>query len=371
MAWIGYAENDAAKTVRKMAKTGYDQGYVDNAQITWSNTEYGRGPTGTAIRTKKPHVTRSILTDIAFLPWRNEALKRGYASTLGLPLISDDQVFGALTIYSERPDVFDEDEIVLLQELADNLAYGITSLRSQAKREQAERELKEAKAQSEMYLDLMGHDINNMNQIALGFLELAIDALPPDDRMRELIARPREALESSTSLINNVRRLQKAKKGSLGLHAIEVCSVLDKVIPRFENVAGREITIRKNYECECSVMANDLLDDVFANIIGNAIKHSKGALTIGVNVSCVYIHNKKFCRIGIEDNGPGIPDDLKNSLLTRFQRESKCASGKGLGLYLINTLVEDFHGRAWIENRVPGDHTKGSLFVVLLAGIDQ
>ncbi len=352
MAWIGYAENDANKTVRKVARSGYDEGYVDHVQITWSDTKYGRGPAGTAIKTKKPYVTRNVLTDPGFLPWRAEALKRGYASTLGLPLIDDEQAFGALTIYSERPDAFDNDEIVLLQELADNLAYGITSLRGRTKREQAERELKEAKAQSEMYLDLMGHDISNMNQIALGFLELAIDKLALDDKGKELIAKPIEALESSTNLINNVRRLQLAKNGSLQLHAIEVCGMLDEVIPRFLHIAGREITINKNYECECFVMANSLLDDVFANIIGNAIKHSKGALTIGVNVSSVYINNKKFCRVSIEDNGPGIPDELKNTLLSRFRNEKKRASGKGLGLYLISTLVEDFHGRAWIENRV-------------------
>lgn len=331
LAWIGYAENDAQKTVRKIAKTGYDVGYVDNARITWSETKYGRGPTGTAIRTKKPYVARSILTDPRFLPWRTEALKRGYASTLGLPLIADDQAFGALTIYSEKPDAFDTDEIVLLQELVDNLAYGITSLRSQAKREQAERELKEAKAQSEMYLDLMGHDINNMNQIALGFLELAIDTLALDDSARELITRPLEALESSTNLISNVRRLQVAKNGSLQLHAMEVGQTLDEVIPRFLNIAGREITIHKKYECECYVMANSLLDDVFSNIIGNAIKHSKGALTITINVTNRFINNKKFCQIGIEDNGPGIPDELKNTLFNRFRSETRRASGKGLG----------------------------------------
>lgn len=370
MAWIGYAENDSDRTVRVMAKTGYEEGYLEKSGIAWSDTEKGRGPTGTAIRTKKPYVVRNIHTDLNFLPWRAEALKRGYASTLGLPLIAEGQAFGALTIYSDRPDVFDRDEIVLLQELADNLAYGITSLRSQAKREQAERELKDAKAQSEMYLDLMGHDINNMNQIALGFLELALNTLKLDKGAVELISRPLEALESSTNLINNVRRLQHAKNGGLQSHMIEVGQVLDNVIPKFSNIVGREIMIRRNYECKCTVMANGLLDDVFSNIIGNAIKHSTGPLTIDVHVKKTTVNDREYCQISVEDDGPGIPDEIKGTLFARFQSGTPRSSGKGLGLFLIKTLVEDFHGKVWIENRVPGDYRKGCKFIVLLPVAD-
>jgi len=98
MAWVGYRELDAAKTVRPVARAGYDQGYVETVKATWADTERGQGPTGTAIRTGKPSWTKSIQTDPSIAPWRVEALKRGYCSNISLPLMSDGEPFGALTL---------------------------------------------------------------------------------------------------------------------------------------------------------------------------------------------------------------------------------------------------------------------------------
>ena len=70
------------------------------------------------------------------------------------------------------------------------------------------------KPRAELYLDLMGHDINNMNQIALGFLELAVDMVK-DDEVRDIVKRPLDAIQNSSKLIENVRKLQKVKNGGL------------------------------------------------------------------------------------------------------------------------------------------------------------
>ncbi len=75
---------------------------------------------------------------------------------------------------------------------------------------------------------------------------------------------------------------------------------------------------------------------------------------------------KKYYRVTVEDNGPGIPDELKNRLFMRFQGDQAKAIGKGLGLYLVRTLVHDFRGTIRVEDRVPGDYKKGAKFVVLL-----
>ncbi len=73
----------------------------------------------------------------------------------------------------------------------------------------------------------------------------------------------------------------------------------------------------------------------------------------------------------MEDNGPGIPDDIKSKLLRRLNPENTKARGKGFGLYLIKQLVDDFDGRFWMEDRVPGDHTKGARSVVMLPAIEK
>ena len=140
MVWIGYAENDENKTVRPVAYSGYEEGYLETMQLTWADNERGRGPTGTAIRTGQPSMCRNMLTDPAFTPWRAEAIKRGYASSVVIPLKEGDKVFGAITIYSREPDTFAEGEVNLLTELAADLAYGIGTLRVRATNAKAEEE---------------------------------------------------------------------------------------------------------------------------------------------------------------------------------------------------------------------------------------
>ena len=144
MAWAGYAERDQGKTVRPVAVAGADEGYLASVKITWADEELGRGPTGTAIRTRQPYVVRNILNDEHFVPWREDAVKHGYASTAALPLIVNDQPLGVMRVYAEAPDAFDEAEIKLLMELAGDLAYGVQALRTRAERAEAAEALRQS-----------------------------------------------------------------------------------------------------------------------------------------------------------------------------------------------------------------------------------
>lgn len=144
MVWIGYAEDDERKTVRPVAWAGFEEGYIQALKLTWADEPCGRGPTGTAIRTGKVALCRDMQTDPKFLPWRQEALKRGYASSLVLPLTSEEKTFGALTIYSAKTNGFPEDDIRLLSDLGNDLAYGITTIRQRQARRQAEEALRES-----------------------------------------------------------------------------------------------------------------------------------------------------------------------------------------------------------------------------------
>jgi len=141
MAWVGFAENNVAKTVRSVAQSGYEEGYLDSVNIVWSDTEQGQGPTGTAIRMGETVINQNILTDPKMALWREAAIRRGYQSSIALPLISNKRVFGALNIYSDESDAFVKEEIVLLEELANDLAYGIQTLRTRAEHEAAKKKL--------------------------------------------------------------------------------------------------------------------------------------------------------------------------------------------------------------------------------------
>jgi PAS domain S-box-containing protein len=144
LVWIGYAEQDDARSVRPMAQAGFEEGYLDTIAITWDDTARGRGPTGTAIRTGEPCIAKDIQTDPRFDPWREKAVRRNYASSIALPLKCDGRVFGALNIYAAVPDAFPAEEVRLLLELAGNLAFGITSMRERTARRRAEEALRQS-----------------------------------------------------------------------------------------------------------------------------------------------------------------------------------------------------------------------------------
>jgi PAS domain S-box-containing protein len=129
MVWIGYAQDDEYKSVTPVAYSGFEEGYLENLKITWADTERGRGPTGTAIRTGKPSTCRNMHTDPAFVPWREDAIKRGYNASVVFPLFVEGKTIGAISIYSGEPDAFTDEEINLLSDLADDLSLGITTIR--------------------------------------------------------------------------------------------------------------------------------------------------------------------------------------------------------------------------------------------------
>jgi diguanylate cyclase (GGDEF)-like protein/PAS domain S-box-containing protein len=141
MAWVGYCENDERKSVRAVAWGGTEAGYLAQSGISWADTERGRGPAGTAARTGRTSYVQDFAVDPQAAPWREMALERGYRAGIALPLRDEHQrPFGILAIYSTQPDSFTTDEVRLLEDIAGNLAFGITGLRARAVNKRLEQE---------------------------------------------------------------------------------------------------------------------------------------------------------------------------------------------------------------------------------------
>ena len=165
LCWVGYAEHDEAKSVRPVAHAGYEEGYLETLRVTWADTERGHGPVGKAIRTRELAVFRDVTHDPDFAPWRAEALRRGYAAVVGIPLLSGSEVLGALAITAAEPDAFDEDEVQLLRELADDLSYGIVALRTRAACQGAEEALRRAHDELERRVEERTAELSRANTL--------------------------------------------------------------------------------------------------------------------------------------------------------------------------------------------------------------
>jgi GAF domain-containing protein len=128
MAWIGLAEETDRKRVRPAACAGHEEGYLTAVDITWDNNKSGRNPVGAAIRTGRIW-TDDMITLTPSGQSRQEETKRGYASSIALPLVLKKRPFGALAIYSSQRGAFSDEEKELLRELADDVSFGVMTLR--------------------------------------------------------------------------------------------------------------------------------------------------------------------------------------------------------------------------------------------------
>jgi signal transduction histidine kinase len=138
LAWVGFAEDDADRTIRPVASAGCGTDFIARARLSWADVARGRGPSGRAVRTGMPWRVADIATDPDFEPWREDALASGLRSCLSVPLIGHGQILGVLGIYGDTPGAFHEDEIGLLNELGEDLSLGLIGLRNRVARQRAE-----------------------------------------------------------------------------------------------------------------------------------------------------------------------------------------------------------------------------------------
>ncbi|MGO9413932.1 MAG: PAS domain S-box protein [Syntrophobacteraceae bacterium] len=149
LAWVGYAEQDDARTVRVVAHAGPGAGLLEQLHISWADNEYGRGTVGPAIRSGKPCIAREVLNNPNFAPWYEFFRKLNFGSVISVPLQAEGAGFGALAIYAVETDAFDAAEVGLLEELGKNLAHGIMALRARRERAEAVTGLERARAELE------------------------------------------------------------------------------------------------------------------------------------------------------------------------------------------------------------------------------
>ncbi len=137
MSWVGYAEHDEVCTVTPVAQAGYVEHYLEKANIRWSDTPAGQGPVGRAIRTGATAVIRHFQDDPATILWRDDGSTMSYRSCCALPLILQNEVIGAFSVYSQEDEAFHSSEVTLLESLANDLAFGILALRTRKEKDRA------------------------------------------------------------------------------------------------------------------------------------------------------------------------------------------------------------------------------------------
>jgi len=189
------------------------------------------------------------------------------------------------------------------------------------------------------------------------------------EKLKENISIIKDQLTRGSKLVSNIRKLSKLEEEEISIKKVESCTILKKSITYVKNAyQDRDITIQvESIEKLFYVKANELLEDLFENILINAIKyHESPIVEILIKISREKKEDINYVKMEFIDKGIGIVDSRKKIVFQRGYSEEKSILGMGLGLSLVQKIIDNFEGKIWVEDRVYGDYTKGSNFVILI-----
>ncbi|WP_292520226.1 PAS domain S-box protein [Methanoculleus sp.] len=210
-------------------------------------------------------------------------------------------------------------------------------------------ELEVSNREANLYLDILTHDIRNTENVSNLYAELLVDMLDGEaGRYAENLQR---SIQKSIEILGTVSTIRRIHQASRELKPMDLDMAVSRVI---ENFPGRAIHYTGAHY---RVRADDLLPVIFNNLIGNAVKFGGPDVEITVRVE----KQNGEVLVTVEDTGPGVPDTEKNEIFRRYEKKKR-GVGEGLGLYLVQILVERYGGRVWAEDRVAGHPEKGAAF---------
>jgi len=365
LAWIGFAQEDETKSVRPVAQAGFEEGYLEKIDITWASTQRGRGPTGTAIRTGRPAICKNILKDPRFAPWREEAVRRGYGSSISLPIRMAEKVVGALNIYAAEPDAFDAGEVHLLEELASDISYGLAAIRNKVEREKAEEALVKSSNKIKMFAYSVSHDLKNpaiaVHGLAKRLSRYSKDRL--DERGRGYCDQILKASEHIASLVDKINQYIKTKEVPISIEKVKLKDIVDTVKEEFApQLAGRQIRWLESERIPEVNADRTSMVRVLRNLVDNALKYGGHDLS---EIRITYQESEENHILSVEDDGIGLKEEDAKTLFGPFKRKRMAGKveGSGLGLAIVKEIAEQHKGRVWLEPSVK----KGAAFHVSIS----
>lgn len=368
LAWVGYRENDPAKTIRPVARAGEGQGYLHDLVATWGEVPRGLGPSGTAIRTAQPVVCNHLSDDPRFAPWRARAEENGLKSSVALPLTTDGSAIGALMVYSEETEAFDEKETDLLLQAAADLTHGIALLRSRAARQAAEEALKQSEvelarvarvtAMGELTASI-AHEVNQplTSVVTYGNAGLRwLSAAPPNiEEVREALSRIVRDGTRASDVIARIRAV--LRKSEPVERELDVNEIVREIVALTQSeVERRGASLNMDLAADLPHVAGDRvqLQQLLLNLVINALD-AMNAITDRPRIVRIRTapSGPKSILVGVEDSGVGLEPEQMTRLFDAFYTTKP--EGLGMGLSISRSIVEAHGGRLWaVRNQGAG-----------------
>jgi GAF domain-containing protein len=311
-----------------------------------------------------------VLNDPEFT-FHDLAKSVGFRAAVGVPLISNGQIVGVMTLNRATPGAFSEKQLALLETFADQAVIAIENTRLFEEVQARTRELAKtvedleiASQHKSQFVANMSHELRTPLAAILGYAELMQEGFyePLGEKSLDALTRIRSNGKHLLGLINTVLDIAKIESGqftlNMGEYAIE--SVVETVRSATESLAqNKKLALTTEVAKSLPVGLGDeqRLTQVLLNLVGNAIKFTDVG-EVRVTAKAVNGH----FNFSVADTGPGIPEQERTRIFEQFHQVdsslTKAAGGTGLGLSIAKQIVEMHGGRIWVESTVG----KGSTF---------
>ena len=294
--------------------------------------------------------------------WKEEW---GILSVASIPLISRGKTIAALNIASKKEYGFSPEEKELLITIGQEVGATLGRL-------QTDETLREAFNRVSFYKDLFIHDISNIInniQMAVKLSSGNIGEPKQSHKVKEAYNIIETHVVRSKKLISNVRKLSQIEDSEIPLTRMNLIDKINEVKKMIgTHYLEKDVITHLDSESKTVfIRANELLLDVFENIIINAIKYNENnSAQIYIKISNLKEDDKDFIRLEFIDNGIGIEDSRKDLIFQEGYKDNKMTKGMGFGLTLVKKIVKSYHGKIWVEDKIKGDYSKGCNFIILL-----
>ena len=348
---------------------------------------------GPAIRTGKPVVVSHLGDQQTFSNWANELISHNFRSVMSVPLHQRGTVYGALAIYAEEAAAFGASEVKLLVELGENLAHGISSLRTREERAEAIAALEAARSELEdrvrlrtaelveardaaesadrlksAFLATMSHELRTPLNSIIGFTGIVLQGLagPLNDEQSKQLGMVQNSSRHLLALINDVLDISKIEAGQLDIHctSFPIAPAIEKDVSAILPLAQKKgITVRTELSAEVGEIYSDQrrTEQILLNLLGNAVKFTDRGEVV---VRCW--RDKEWILTAVRDTGIGIEPKYHENIFEPFRQTdtglARKREGTGLGLSICKRLVELLGGFISVESALG----QGSTFTVRL-----
>ena len=308
---------------------------------------------------------KSLFTDDYSKIHPNRSQSSGIASIASVPIIASEKAIGALNISSTSRYSFSADERNLLQFIGREMGNVISKLKAEERLKESEEQYRKAYNRADFYKNLFAHDINNILQNIKMSCALSINTINANgsqDDIKKFNLMAKEQINRAEKLVSNIRKISQLEEEKIPLKRIDVMAVLNNSIEYIKKgfqFKTTDINLNTSIN-KIFISGNELLQDVFENIMINSIKYNQSEkIIIDINVLRQRVDCKKFLIMEFIDNGIGIQDEMKKRIFEGGLNNHPGVKGMGLGLSLVKKVLENYNGKIKVEDKIQNDYSKG------------